>query len=144
MTLQMVSVYLRNELLYVVPMAGGGGVFWGVEPVRVSDPDVAAAASALADALADSRIPAPRPNLRDHSSPILAAAGVESDEDLRRGAANVTLDYGDEGYTLSTWVPDSEGPGWDPGAEERLDRETPIDQVASRVIEVLANAPRGS
>jgi hypothetical protein len=142
MTQQQASLYLRDEIVYAVPEAGRGDVSWEIPPVRATDPDAAELAQALAAALADSRIPSDIPDMRDYRGPMLDALDVEDELEVQRGTSHVSLTRGEDGFTLSTWLPADDGLGWEPGDDEHLDAGTPIDQVAARTLEVLKQTPR--
>lgn len=144
-----IAVYLRNNQVILAPQGGGGGYSWDAAPPVVVEPEVAALAPALVEALAVSRdIRAqgtePPADFRASRSPVLRAVGVRSYRAFYRGASHCSLYEEEAGGELTMFksVPAKGGSGFD-GAPAPDFMETITDrcQAAAVVLGYLRSAP---
>jgi len=143
------AVYLRNNQVILAPQGGGGGHSWDAAPPLVVEPEVAALAPALLEALAVSRdIRAqgtePPADYRPARSPVLPAIGVKSYKEFYRGASHCSLYEEEAGGELLMFksVPAKGGNGFDGApAPDFMETITDRDQTAAIVLGYLRGAP---
>jgi hypothetical protein len=142
-----IAVYLRADQVIVVPQGGGGGHSWDAAPPLVVEPEVAALAPALVEALAVSRdIRAdgtePPHDLRPSRSPVLRALGIGSYKEFFRGASHCSLYEEVAGGELLMFksVPAKDRSGFD-GAPDYIETITDPSQAADIVLNYLCSAP---
>jgi hypothetical protein len=113
-----VSFYLRDDRVFVVPQAGGGGFTFDVEPVMIVAPTDEEVHYAARQALAASAaVQGDTPPEGRYRSPVLKAARVRSFREFYQGSTYCFLYQEESHFFILAFGPARDGKGFDLSTE---------------------------
>jgi hypothetical protein len=137
-----VNIYLRGDQIIIVPNGGGGGVFYEVEPVVVTQTVPQDVTRAIVNALEVSAQASlqPFPDLRKYRSPVLSHLGLKSLRQFYQNIASSAVYRKQSAILIQPRIPALDGKGFQRGSEAlTVSDDTGLGIM---VIETLQNSPR--